>query len=208
MHRATLACLVFIGLLAQPFSAQEGQIWRIPGTMPDPSDPAVKAIFDNGLNRGRPLNIVMVSSISPKIGKAKNDYVASLRTDGIIPGIYRELAIMRTSIIVGAEYESVQHRIIAKSCGVSDAQLAALANWKGSSVFDSKQQALLAFVDEMDHGGNVSDATFATLQKFFNPREIVEIANAVSMYYGTGLFTNALQIRLETDGRAPAAGRC
>jgi len=54
----------------------------------------------------------------------------------------------------------------------------------------------------------VDDGTFAALARFFTPQEIVEITFTVGSYYSTGLFTKALKIELETDGRLTVAGKC
>jgi alkylhydroperoxidase family enzyme len=95
-----------------------------------------------------------------------------------------------------------------KMCGYSREQIAQVATWQSSKLFDDKQRALLSYVEQMAHGGNVDDATFAALAKFFTPQEIVEITFTVGSYYGTGLFTKALKIEIETDGRLTVAGKC
>ena len=210
MQRALLVLCTFVSVLvALPLRADDTQIWRIPGALPDMNDPTVKGLFGNALNGGKPLNIVVVSALTPKMSRAKNDYVAAIRFDGVVPGADRELAILRTAAILGSKYEFAQHTSIARACGLTDAQLGALADWRAAKLFNDKQRALLAFVDEMSNNkGHVDDRTFARVQSFYTPREIVELANAISMYYATGLFTNTLEIRLETDGRAPTAGKC
>jgi hypothetical protein len=60
----------------------------------------------------------------------------------------------------------------------------------------------------MTHGGDVSDATFDQLAKFFNTQEIVEISLTISNYYGNGLLTKALRIKTESDGRVTYPGKC
>jgi alkylhydroperoxidase family enzyme len=95
-----------------------------------------------------------------------------------------------------------------KLCGYSDAQIAAVPSWRGSPLFDDKQRALLAYVEQVAHGGNVDDATFAALSKQFSSQEIVEITMTVGSYYSTGLFTKALRIEVEQDGRLTVAGKC
>jgi alkylhydroperoxidase family enzyme len=55
---------------------------------------------------------------------------------------------------------------------------------------------------------DVDDATFADLQKFFDAQEIVEITVTVDTYVGTALFTRALRIKIEDDGRLTAIGKC
>jgi hypothetical protein len=73
-----------------------------------------------------------------------------------------------------------------KMCGYSREQIAQVATWQSSKLFDDKQRALLSYVEQTAHGGNVDDATFAALAKFFTPQEIVEITFTVGSYYGTG----------------------
>ena len=67
---------------------------------------------------------------------------------------------------------------------------------------------MLGYVEQMAHGGDVDDATFAALAKFFTPQEIVEITYTVGSYYANGLLTKALRIETETDGRLTVAGKC
>src|SRR5216684_3901093 len=50
-----------------------------------------------------------------------------------------------------------------------DAQIAAVASWRGSPLFDEPQRALLGYVEQMAHGGDVDDATFAALARHFKP---------------------------------------
>jgi alkylhydroperoxidase family enzyme len=58
---------------------------------------------------------------------------------------------------------------------------------------------VLAFSDEMADRGNVTDATFAQLGRFFTPQQVMELAFAFGTYYGTALIMNAMQIKLEPD---------
>ena len=95
-----------------------------------------------------------------------------------------------------------------KMCGFSGEQIAQVATWQKSKLFDDKQVALLGFVEQMAHGGNVDDATYEKFAKFFTPQEIIEISFTVANYYGTGIFTKALKIEVEKDGRLTVAGKC
>ena len=126
----------------------------------------------------------------------------------MIPRRLIELTIMRTAQIVGSAYEINQHTPLIKMCGYTDAQIAALPTWRTATLFDDKERALLGYVEQMAHGGDVDDATFAALEKFFTPREIVELTYTVGSYYANGLLTKALRIQVETDGRLTVPGKC
>ena len=93
-------------------------------------------------------------------------------------------------------------------CGYSDAQIATLPSWRTSTLFDAPERAMLAYVEQVAHGGAVDDATFAVLQQHFTPQQIVELTYTVGSYYSTGLLTKALRIEVENDGRETVAGKC
>lgn len=57
-------------------------------------------------------------------------------------------------------------------------------------------------------GGNVDDATFAALKRYFDTREITELTITTSAYVSTALFTKALRVAPENDGRTSVQGSC
>ena len=57
---------------------------------------------------------------------------------------------------------------------------------------------LLGYVDEMADHGNVADATFDAVGRFFTPTANHGAApSQFGSYYGTALIMNAMQIKLE-----------
>ncbi len=205
VFRGALLSVLIAGPLA---AAEEQQVSRLP-PLPRPLDPIIQEMFDKRQAMGGAvINLQLTTGHAPKLSKAAETMAFALRFDAVTPRNLRELAIMRTAEIVGSEYEINQHRPLMKMCGYSDPQIAAVADWQGSTLFDDKQRAVLAYVEEMAHGGNVDDKTFATLAHFFTPQEIVELTYTVSNYYGNGLLTKALKIQIETDGRITVAGKC
>ena len=183
----------------------DNSVSRLPRVPDQPDDPALREMFETTRARGgQIINLHLTLGNAPKLAKASQAMAHALRYDGVTPRIIRELTIMRTAQIVGSDYELNQHRPMALAAGLSEAQLAALGQWRSGNLFDEKQRAVLGYVEEVAHGGDVADATFAALQKFFNPAEIVELSLTIGQYYGTGLVTRALKIKPETDGRRAA----
>jgi alkylhydroperoxidase family enzyme len=184
------------------------QVSRLP-PLPQPLDPIMQEMFDKRRAMGGSLiNLQLVTGHAPKFSQASSIMTFAIRFEAATPRRLLELAILRTAEIVGSDYEINQHRPLMKLCGYSEAQIAALGSWRGSTLFDAKQRAMLAYVEQVTHGGDVDDATFAALAAHFSPREIVEITYAVTRYYSTGLLTRALRIEIETDGRQTVAGTC
>jgi len=192
----------------QTVAVEQQQISRLP-PLPQPLDPILQEMFDKRRAQGGAIiNLQIATGHAPKFTRAASTMAFTIRFDAKTPRRLLELVIMRTAEIVGSTYEINQHIPLAKMCGYSDAQIAALPTWQASTLFDDKERATLAYVEQMTHGGDVDDPTFAALQKFLTPQEIVEITYTVGNYYANGLLTKALRIEVETDGRETVAGKC
>jgi alkylhydroperoxidase family enzyme len=209
MHRSVIAAILLTLMIATPASTQDAAVSRLP-PLPNPSDPYLQAMFAKiRAKGGQPLNIHLVQGFAPALAKARLDMAYALRYDVVTPPLLREMAILRTGQILHSDYELDQHVKLAKSCGMTDAQIAALPNWRGSDLFDQKQRALLAYTEAVDeHGGDVDDATYAAFAKQFSPRQIVELTITIVTYYGTGQLTKALKVKPESDGRRSAPAKC
>jgi len=74
------------------------------------------------------------------------------------------------------EYQCKQHIQIARTTGVSDAQIEALsAGDITSDVWSNQEKALLAFVDEVIAGPEVSDLVFDNARRCFSDQTLVEV---------------------------------
>jgi len=187
---------------------EQQKVSRLP-PLPQPLDPIMQEMFDKRRAQGGAIiNLQIATGHAPKFTRAASAMAFTIRFDAKTPRRLLELIIMRTAQIAGSDYEINQHTPFMKMCGYSDAQLAALPSWRTSTLFDDKQRAMLGYVEEMTHGGDVDDATFAALEKFFTPEEIVEITYTIGSYYANGLLTKALRIQIETDGRLTVPGKC
>jgi len=210
MRKTTMIGWALLGaLLAAPLGAEEfPKVSRLP-PLPQPLDPIMQEMQKQRRAMGAELiNLQLTSGHAPKFSRASAGMAFTIRFDAVTPRRLLELVILRTAEIVGSDYEINQHRPLMKLCGYSDAQIAAVPSWRASSLFDDKQRAVLGYVEQVARGGDVDDATFAALAQHFSPQEIVEITYTVGSYYSTGLFTKALRIEIERDGRLTVAGKC
>jgi alkylhydroperoxidase family enzyme len=192
----------------QKVPVEQQQVSRLP-PLPQPLDPILQEMFDKRRAQGGAIiNLQITTGHAPKFARAASAMAFTIRFDAKTPRRTLELIIMRTAQIVGSTYEINQHVPLMKMCGYSDAQIAALPAWQASTLFDDQERATLGYVEQMTHGGDIDDPTFAALEKFFTTQEIVEITYTVGSYYANGLLTKALRIQVETDGRETVAGKC
>ena len=212
MNKAIVTGLL-LGLLVvvpveAPVQAEEGPIARVPAVQESNPDPIVQEMFASAKARGgQIINLSLIRANAPKLAKPGSGVAYAIRYDTKTPRRLIELAILRTAELYDGVYEINQHRPMMRACKYTPEQIDAVAHWQDSSLFDEKQRALLAYVDQAARG-DVDDPTFAAFATFFDTQEIVEITITVDNYVGTALFTRALRIRVETDGRETSIGKC
>ena len=110
----------------------------------------------------------------------------------------RELAILQVAHEAGADYEWVQHVALARSAGVTQAQLEAIE--QGSlpdGLFNSQEQQVLLFTREVYRGRTISDEDFAGMTQAFTSREIVELLLTIGYYTLLARFLMVLEIDID-----------
>lgn len=70
--------------------------------------------------------------------------------------------------------------MLGRSVGLSDAELAAVASWQDSDMFDDRDRAVLSYADAVSIRNTVSEETYEELSRNFTSAEIVKICIAVS----------------------------
>lgn len=118
----------------------------------------------------------------------------AIRWKSTLPGRLRELVICRIAAINGASYEWDAHAPIALAEGATQAQLDALRDWRGSSVFDATDRAVLAYCDAMTQHVHVPDDVAAAVRAIFPPRQLVELTATIAGYNCVSRVLEALEI--------------
>ena len=108
----------------------------------------------------------------------------------------RELVILRVAALSPAEYERTQHVPIAKACGATDAEIAAVA--KGDfAPLDARAALAMRFTDACLREVRVPDALFEEARGAFSPQEVVELVFTVGYYMMTARLLETLGVDLE-----------
>ncbi len=124
----------------------------------------------------------------------------SLLMYGTLPANLRELAILRIAQMTGADYEWAHHVPMAKSAGVKEAQIAALAEWEKAEKFSPAERAVLAYVEEAA-GCSVADSTFDAARAFLSEEEMVELTLVCGYWSMVACVLLALRIDVEQSSR-------
>jgi len=116
--------------------------------------------------------------------QARGDYRAMAALDRTIsfdPSL-RELIKLRASIINGCAYCVDLHTTSARKLGESDRRIAAVAAWRESPFFDSRERAALALTDAITliHERGVPDDVYSAAADRFESSELAELIFAIT----------------------------
>jgi 4-carboxymuconolactone decarboxylase len=164
----------------------------IPGTRPELTDveAAIRA------ERGGEIAVLYQALLnSPPIAAGWEQLLTAVRNRTTIPADLRELVILRVAVLNRAEFEFAAHAPHARLAGVSGPQLQAVHDWTArSELFSADQRLVLALCDRMTRDVDVPDELWHSVQKRFDPREVVELTATVAAYNMVSRFLVALQI--------------
>lgn len=182
-------------------NASPKQVSRLPALPEPPADPIAADMFRKIEGEGRPiLNVHRMSLHSPKFFKAQATYAGALRHDITLPRTLCEMVIVRTAQLQTCPYVERVHLRMAREAGVSEAQLASLADWERSDLFDTREKAALSHAELMAADGkSVDDAAFAAVSAVFTPQEVMELSTLCGYYIGNCRCLNALGLVPESD---------
>ena len=114
----------------------------------------------------------------------------------------RELAIVRTGFLTGADYEYYAHIRAARRVGVSDAELEAVPQGASAPVFSETQKAVLAYTDALTASPpKIDDALFQRVRSHLSEAETVELSFTVEYYNMLGRVMVALNVEPEPGSR-------
>ena len=162
----------------------------------DPERPEVRVLAERiRAERGGVLHLYRMLLHSPAVAEGWLAYLTAIRHRSALPGALRELVIMRVAVLNGAPYEADQHTPIALREGVTQEKLDALADWAGSSLFDARERAVLAYTDAMTRRIQVPDEVFSAVRAAFDDKLLVELTATVAAYNMVSRFLEALEVQ-------------
>jgi alkylhydroperoxidase family enzyme len=152
--------------------------------------------------RGTLINVYKLLLHTPGLAACWLDLISAARFETALDGRLREIVIIRVGYLNRTDYVVRQHvPALAVPEGLTEAECAALADWRSSALFDARERAALALADAMTRDIEVPDAVFETLRPHFDERQIVELCVLVGTYnMHTRVFT-ALKIDPEPHHR-------
>jgi len=149
---------------------------------------------------GSPPNLYRALGNHAPLAAAWTEFARAIRYESRTPRTLRELVILRGAQLMRSEYEWAQHLKMARKAGVREAQIAALAQWRGAGAFDEREKAALRLAEAVTQG-DVTDDVYASVSQHFDHATYVELAMVAAFYAMVARMLDAMRIELEPDAR-------
>lgn len=133
-----------------------------------------------------------------------NNYVAT--ASGLSKRV-RELSILRVSWLRRSEYEFVQHVVVGRNAGLSDAELERVQVGPDAPGWDPIDAELLRAVDELYAGARIEDQTWSRLSEHFSKAQLMDLVCVVGCYDTLAMVFKTFGVQLEpgVEPLSPAA---
>lgn len=118
----------------------------------------------------------------PALAKAFLTFNNHVATGSTISRRIRELLILRISWLRRAEYEFVQHVVLARKAGLSDQEIERVTLGPDAPGWDPIDADVVRAVDELHEHACIQDGTWARLSAHFNSNQLTDIVFAVGCY--------------------------
>jgi 4-carboxymuconolactone decarboxylase len=142
-------------------------------------------------------NIFATLAHHPRLLKRWSAFGGVLLFRGELDPRERELLILRTAWNCRAHYEWGHHVPMAQSGGLDDTEIARVKAGPSADGWNERDTLLLTAADELHTANQVSDATWAGLEKLYNPAQLIEICMVVGQYHLVAFTLNSLGVQLE-----------
>lgn len=157
------------------------------------------------------LSVFRVLLRHPDLAKAIFGLLAGLLFRGKLDARLREFVILRIGWLTKSDYEWTQHWRVAAQLGMSEAEMLAVRDWRGSKLLGEAERAVLAATDETLERGAISPETWRACEAALGSHEnLLELVAAIGNWRLFSSLLRSLEIPLEEgvpswppDGRSP-----
>ena len=162
-------------------------------------DPRLTELFARGMRRpdGEVLNIFATLAHHPDLLRRWLVFAAHVLSKSTLPARERELLILRTGWNCKSRYEWGQHVLIARECGLSDAEIERVKEGPVAAGWAAGDRSLLVAADELHATSSMSDPTWEALSGAYTSEQLLDIIATVGNYHLVAMFLNTTRVALD-----------
>jgi 4-carboxymuconolactone decarboxylase len=133
----------------------------------------------------------------PALAKAFLTFNNHIATASTVSKRVREILILRIGWLRRSEYEFVQHLILGRRAGLTEAELERITRGPDAPGWSPEDADLVRAVDELHADASIKDATWARLSARFDTAQLLDIIFAVGCYDLLAMVFNTARLAVE-----------
>jgi len=157
----------------------------------------VQKQWDSGGQDARGMHVLGALAHYPALAKAFLTFNAHVAAGSALARRTRELAILRIAWLRRTEYEYVQHMVMAKGAGLTDAEIERVRQGADAAGWQGGEGEIVRAVDEIYKSGRVADETWRRLSLRFDIQQLLDLIFAVGCYDMLATVILSLDLPLE-----------
>jgi 4-carboxymuconolactone decarboxylase len=165
--------------------------------VPLPEDAALSDELRETLGRLPPLNVFRMMANAPASFRPWLDFAGSILLQSEFDARKREIAVLRVGHVTRAPYEWTQHVRIAKSVGVTDDEIAAIAVNGPVTGLDAEGNFLCRVADEISRDVRLGDDALAETLRRYGVRQTTELILCISYFNMVSRILESTRVELE-----------
>jgi 4-carboxymuconolactone decarboxylase len=143
------------------------------------------------------LNIFRTLANHPGLAKRWLVFGNHVLGKSTLPAREREILILRIGWLCRSGYEWGQHVVIGKAAGLSDEEIARIAQGPDAPGWSAGDRALLRSADELHADAFIQDATWAELAKRWSTQQLMDLVFTVGQYNLVSMALNSFGVQPE-----------
>jgi alkylhydroperoxidase family enzyme len=171
-----------------------------------PYPPEIQAEFDKIMRGAPPLLLFRTVARNPRV--LQRFLAGGLLDRGSISLRLRELMILRTCALCGAEYEWGVHVATfgAKAAWTTEQVAASVRGTADEACWSAEERVVLLLADELHRTDGVGDGVWQEAAGHFAPEQLIELVMLAGLYHAVSFMVNAFGVQHEESApRFPRA---
>ncbi len=158
----------------------------------------------NAWEEGSKTNIISVMGTHPPLGKVYNDWGKHFLMNNTLNTRQLEIIILRVAWRVKSAYEWHNHVGYGMNAGLTLDDIAAIRDFPSGGSWNEEEVALMTATDDLIDSNTISEATWGTLCKSFDTRQMMDLTFTIGHYVMTSWALSSFGVEIE--GGADAVG--
>jgi alkylhydroperoxidase family enzyme len=145
------------------------------------------------------INVVATLANHPDAYIAWNRFAAYVFNESTLSFRQREIVFLRTGWNHKSDYEWGQHYLLGLKAGLSEEELLNIACGPGVDAWSDEERVLMQAVDEMFTDTDISDETWAELDKYYSDQQKVDVILGSGNYTLVSMLLKAMRVQLDDN---------